>query len=334
MRLVLACLALFAIAGPARGEEAVMRRRVVTSDGVPLALYRYVPLGGGAQRRPVLLVPDLTLGREAFDLAGDGLARWLQARGREVFLVELRGHGRSGVPRRWSLEDIVTRDLPAVAEVLDAARPGKFDLVAHGWAGTLALVATTTTLEGRVERVVAINTPVEPEPGGIVLEEILSSGGGFERLALEPSGAERFERLYARRGLFPPRRLRELRGTGLNDLGDGVARELLDWMRRGELTLKGKGVRDWLAGYDRPTQLVLGLGDSFANPEFCSPLRDVATSASIEVRLLSRVHLLAEDYSHLSLLHGRDAPKDVFAPLLRFLDGAGAKGPALAEESP
>jgi pimeloyl-ACP methyl ester carboxylesterase len=314
-------LALTLGAFQAQADASVMRRKVVTEDGVSLALYRYVPIGGGGQSPPVVLIADLTLGREAFDVAGEGLAPWLQSRGREVFVAELRGHGRSGTPKSWGLQEIVTRDLPAIFAAVTTLRPGRVDLVAHGWAGTLALVATTRELEGQVGRVLALNTPVEPGPAATALEDILSRGGGFGRLALEPSGAATFERLYAKHAVLPPGRLDTLRGTGLSSLGAKASGELLSWMRTGDLPIGGSSVRERLGAYDRPTQLVLAQGNSFANPEFASVLRDLAPNASVSIRLLSRLQLMREDYSHLSMLHGRGALLDVFVPALAFLDG-------------
>lgn len=319
LRLLPLLLALL-VSLPAGAREAVMRRRITTSDGVSLALYRYVPPGGGASRPPVLLVPDLTLGREAFDVRGSGLARWLQARGREVFIVELRGHGRSGIPKSWRLEHIVTQDLPAVLTAIEAVRPGPVDLIAHGYAGTLALVSTTRELRGRIRKVVALSTPVEPGGPSPALGKILAEGGGFSRLALDPAGAKVFVQLYARRGHFAPRRLAALRATGLNDLGRAAALDLLGWMNSGDLQLGESTVLERLRDYDRPTHQVLALGDSFANPEFGSPLRELAPKAPVEVRLLSRIQLMAEDYTHLSILHGKHAATDVFAPALHFLD--------------
>lgn len=328
-----ASMALSPLSAEAReARDAVMRRRVLTSDGVAIALYRYVP-AGGAQRSPaVLLVPDFTLGREAFDAGGGGLARWLQARGREVFVVELRGHGRSDVPKSWGLEDILTRDFPAVLEAIGAVRPGPVDLVAHGYAGTLAMVATTKEWKGRIARVISLSTPVEPGPPAPGLARLLEQGGGFEKLSLTPAGAKLFEQLYARRGVFPPRRLAALR-TGLNDLAPRAARELLGWMNSGDLKIGDSSVLKRLRDYDRPTHQVLALGDSFANPEYASPLRELAPRAQVEVRLLSRVQLMAEDYTHLSILHGRDAAKDVFVPAWQFLQRS-APAPLQVEALP
>jgi hypothetical protein len=146
------------------------------------------------------------------------------------------------------------------------------------------------------------------EPGDLSL---LSSGGAYSR---------HFELLLARGGLFARGRLAALRGVGLTALGKAAAADLLRWMEKGDLALAdGSTLQQRIARYDRPTLLLLPLRDNFAHPEFASPLRDLAPTARVTVRILSKLDLLREDYSHLSVLHGLDAPTDIFAPALQFL---------------
>ncbi|MBI3182921.1 MAG: alpha/beta hydrolase [Myxococcales bacterium] len=331
MKAAVLALLLPALAQAALAEEGVFRKRVVAADGTALALYRYVPSGGGRGKPAVLLVPELGFGREAYDLSGSGLARFLQANGREVYLAELRGQGKSGAPTGWRLSQLVSLDLPAVAAAIRAERPGPLDLLAHGYSGTLALAASEVELRGAVRRVVALSTPVFPEVPSSHAESLFASGGKLSGLGAGPPAARTFELLFALGGNFPRGRLAELRGTGLSDLGKAASSDLLGWMREGDLELGGgSSVRRRIGRYGRPTLLFLPLGDNFAHPEFASPLREVS-AAKVTVRVLSRVELLDEDYSHLSLLHGEDAEDDVFEPALEFLD---APEPASAPSSP
>ncbi len=299
---------------PAEIREAVFRRKVVASDGVSLALYRYVPAGGGLSKPPVLLVPDVWLGRESFDASGEGLAVWLQAKGREVYVAELRGQGRAESPDGWKLTDWVSRDLPAMVAAIQNVRPGPVDVVAHGYSGALLMAASVAELNGKVNAVVALSTPVEPEVPNRTAEKILAGGG---RLTQADRGA--FELLFTRGGRFAAGRVGQVKG-GVMDLSKPAADALLSWMRTGDLALAdGTTVRKRWAKYDRPTLLFLPLGDNFAHPEFASPLRELAL-ATVTVKVLSRLDLLDEDYTHLSLLHGEKAARDVFTPALSFLD--------------
>jgi len=282
----------------------VAHRRVMSSDRVALALYRY----GEPGLKPVLLLPELGTTRAVFDLEGEGLAHHLAARGRTVYVAELR---KNGLPER------VSRDLPAIADAVGEP----FDLVAHGYAGTLALAASVKELKGRVKRVVAVATPAVPEVPSPVATAVLKGGGDFRALALDAEGTRALELLFWLGGRFRPGRLEALRAHAFASLGALTSRDLLHWMYTGNLQLDdGSTVLGRLQEYDRPTLLFDGLLDGFANPEFCTPLKEIAVKADVRLKTFSRFELSSEDYSHLSLLQGASARTDVFEPAQRFLD--------------
>jgi pimeloyl-ACP methyl ester carboxylesterase len=320
--IALIALVLASSSSLAAEKEGVYRRRVTTADHVGLAMFRYVPVGGGARKPPVVLIPELGMGREAFDLDGAGLARWLQHQGREVFVLEPRGHGRSEAPKDWRLSDIVRFDLPAAIAVIRAERPGKIDFVGHGYGGSLVLAALAGELGAAAGKVVALATPVEPEVASPLLGSLLRSGGHFGTMSSDPQAAQAFEMLFAAGGRFSRACLSQLRGLAFSDLGRAASKDLLGWMESGDLALADATTfLERLGRYDRPTLLFLPLHNNFVHPEYASPLREL-TRAPVKTHILTRLDLLAEDYSHLSLIHGIDAAADVYAPALRFLDEA------------
>jgi pimeloyl-ACP methyl ester carboxylesterase len=258
----------------------VAHRRVDAPDGTPLALYRYGAPGAPA----VLLIPDLGFNRAVFDIEGEGLARFLADHGHTVYVAELRAHG---LAKRLG-------DLRAVLDVI-----GECDLVAHGYAGTLAMAAN----DPRIGRVVAISTPVQPEASKLATEYLARGRGSFELL-------------FAMDGRFRTGRLEALRAHAVAPI-DGP--ELLGWMRQGDLVFEDRTtVLQRLRAYDKPTLLFLGLADTFAGPEAATPLVHLS-KADVHLRTFSRADLAHEDYSHLSLLQGENARTDVFEPALRFL---------------
>lgn len=303
-----------AVALAAAPEPAVSHRRVVTADGASLALYRYLPPGGGGARPPVLLVGEVGFGRALFDLHREGLARFLAARGYPVYVAELRGQGAAspgGSLRAW-----VHLDLPAIATAIARDRPGPVDLIAHGWGGSLALAAAGRELT--VRRVVALNTPMLAEVPSALAEDFLAAGGHYSDFAASPQGAHAFELLFAMETRFAPRTLPALRALGTRDLSAGQAAEWLAWMRVGDLPLDdGTSVLERLEAFDRPTLLFLALADGFAGPELCAPLRD-RSQATVRLKSFSRFET-GDDFSHVSTLLGRDAPAQVFADVDRFL---------------
>lgn len=301
--------------------ESFQRRKVVTQDGAALALYRYVPAGGGAQSPALLLVPDLAFSKEAYDFDGGGLARHFQKKGRDTFVIELRGQGRSSAPRDWSLLDWVEKDLPAAVAAVQAAHPGPVDVVVQGYGGSLVLAASTKELKGQLERVIAINTPAIMEMPNALLRQTLQRGGRFSQL----SRAE-FDLLFARDGVFATGLVGEFRGVGVGDLSAKAAAELSAWLDGRPLRFSdGTTFDERLRAYDRPTLLVLPLLDNFSHPEHASALRDVAKGAKIRVQGVSKFPVGSEDYTHLSVLLGKNAETEVHEAFGVFLNAEVAR---------
>ncbi len=303
-------IALWVVATLASAPLEISHRKVLTADGAALALHRFLPPGLGAGRPAVLVVADVGFGRAVME----PLARHLAGAGRAVYVAELRGQG-SADPGH-SLRTVVHLDLPAIARAVAGEHPGPVDLVAQGWLGSLALSAAGAELA--VRRVVALGTPALAEPPTRLAERFLLAGGRYSGLAAGPDGLALFEQLFAMGGGFAPRVLEQAALTGARDLTDGVAAELLEWMRSGDLSLDdGTTVRGRLERFDRPTLLLLGVGNAWAPPEACAPLRELA-SGPVELRTFTRM-TDGDDFGHLTLLLGTLAPSRVYPAVARFL---------------
>jgi len=313
-------LALLVVAATAaRAEDLkVSRRKVVSRDGAALALYRYAPESGGGGRPAVLLVPDLGFGRETYDLAGEGLAPFLQRHGRDTYVAELRGQGNADAPAAWSLSEWTTLDLPAVVEAVQKAHPGgPVDLVVHGYGGALAVAAAPKELAGKIRRVIAFSPAAAPEVPNEIARKLLSTPGTLARAVPE----RQFELLFARDASIHGDTRALLEKEAPRDLGPAAAKDLLGWMEKGDLPLgDGSTVKDRIGAYDRTTLVILPLLDNWAHAEFAEPLRAMAPRARVKLRTLSKLYLEADDYSHLGMLVGRGAVKDAFVPALAFLD--------------
>lgn len=268
--------------------------------------------GWGPGGVPVLLVPDLGLTPMVFLHRSGGLAATLAAGGREVYVLDW-----SRTDARGGLAGIVGRVLPAA---LKAAGSGAaVDVVGHGYAGTLVIAASTDEAAGLVNRVVALNTPVELAPPNPILTGVLERGGQLADLALTPAGVRTLWLLLMDGGAFSPGLPSTFRRVGLVNLKPTVATDLVDWMRAGDLALAGQRLSERLRRYDRPTLLLLPLRDNFAHQEHAAPLRELAIRATVRSQQLSRLDGLSEDYTHLSILQGRHAPTEVWPHILRHL---------------
>ncbi len=248
------------LAALAHAELSLAHRRVLTADGASLALVRYSPPGHDA-RPPVLVLVDLPFGRSVAAPLAEALAH----AGRVVFVAEVRGQGASDLG--VSLQSIVQFDFPAIAQAIG----GPVDLVAHGWLGSLALAAAGHELP--VRKVVALNAPARFEVPSELAEALLSSGR-LGSLGLSPLGGAQFNALFVMESAIDPWLLATVKAQ-LRDVSAATAREWLAWMRVGDLPLgDGSSVRARLETYDEPTLALLALGDGFAGPELCAPLRE------------------------------------------------------------
>jgi pimeloyl-ACP methyl ester carboxylesterase len=310
---VIAALVVALAVSSGSADVEVAHRKVLTPDGVALAVYRYQRTGVVTSLPPVLLVPDLGFSRAAYDFEGRGLARWLSARGRTVYVVELRGQGKSGPG--LAIEPMARVDLPSV---LEALKLPVCDLVVQGWVGSLVIAMHGDST--RVRRIVALNTPMLAEPPSTLATAFLQDGGRFSTLASSPDGARVFHELFALWAELPTGTEHAFLSTGTRDLSRPVAAQLLSWMRSGDLPLANGSVVQGVTRANRPILLLLGLADGFSPPEQCAVLRE-RTQAPVDLHTFSRAEG-GEDFSHLSMLLGREAPKRVFPRIASFLEEA------------
>ena len=129
------------------GPLAARVYRVTTEDQVEIAVTR---LGSGRdsdQERgtggPVILVHG-TFCQRSFWVSdkGLGLGPYLVERGYDVWIPEVRGHGRSlrdGRFRNWSAEDQMRFDLPAVQGLVATQTGRAAHWVGHSWGGVALL---------------------------------------------------------------------------------------------------------------------------------------------------------------------------------------------------
>jgi pimeloyl-ACP methyl ester carboxylesterase len=314
------CVALLLAAAPSGDEVVISRRKVMTPDGVALALYRYQRAQVTTSGPPVVLVPDVGFTRAAWDFEGRGLARHLAREGQTVYVAELRGQGKAGAAGSLEAGPLEAGPLEAmglidVVTVLNVIGAPQIDLVVQGWVGSLVMASLVD--DPRVRRIVAFNTPLLAEPPSDLAEAFLLEGGRFSTLASAPSGASTFDLLFSMGSPFPTGTARGFLSTGTRDLSAPTAVQLLAWMRAGDLPLGSSTVVRRLSTLKAPTLLLLGLADGFAPPEQCAVLRE-RVPAQVTVRTFSRLET-AEDFSHLSMLLGSEAPRRVFPLVSRFL---------------
>jgi len=253
---------------PGSGLKTARRRRVhvEAADGFVLAL-EYVPSVGPPKGACLAGHAMAVNGRTLDHPRHRGLASELASSGFEVYVMDLRGHGRSVNKGRadWSFDDLVVFDLPAVMSAIRQRHP-ELPIVGLGHSlGGNALCAYLGT--------VAEHGPEVPTLSALVTVATTIWLPRFE--------TRRLRRLVQRvlcevvaatarwKGVFPVCRLR----LGSNDIPPRFAQDLLRWVRSGVWSSRG-GV-DYgrqLQGANVPVLALFAGGDRL----FCPPAAGMA----------------------------------------------------------
>jgi len=226
--------------------------QVDTEDGWSLAV-EHLPAQGEV-RGAALLMHAMMVDRRSMLRAGFG--PFLASQGWNVYAADFRGRGGSGKPpregTRWSYDDLVFRDLPALVAGVRAHAGEQFlYLIGHSLGGHTGLAA-------------AGSHAFELPPDGYVLLSVNMWRPGLEpdwkRRALKRLQLELFAGMTWPRGYFPSRRLR----MGPCDEPRPYVLDLARCWRRDSWS-SADGVHDYDASMKQvagPVLAVIGKGDT------------------------------------------------------------------------
>jgi predicted alpha/beta hydrolase len=172
---------------------------VHTSDGHVLRAIVREPARGERAQGVVVLAHAMFARKSEWD---KGLAGFLNERGWRTIAFDFRGHGDSGKAAskggRWTYEDLVARDLPAVVDGARArARGRKVIVLGHSLGGHVAAAAQATGAID-VDGIGLLAT-------NVWLEAIEPS---YARVLAKRATVRAMEAVCRARGYFPARRLR------------------------------------------------------------------------------------------------------------------------------
>lgn len=328
----------------------VRRYDTRTADRWTLALHRYrLPGEPPARRAPVLLCHGLGSNRFSFDPPdGPSLARFLAERGFDVWSLDLRGAGASAKPHifntlryEWSFRHYVELDAPAgLAFVQSATGASQVHWVGHSLGGMIAY-ALMVEGAGRGQpppfaSVTAMASPTvlacaPPEiPGARMVQALLTRIertplGLSARLGAPLTGLA--YRLAVFRILYNPDNMEPsvVRRLLPHALDDVPARLLLDYLTAYQARRDGREheVFAYESSLERITSPLLVMGGAVDGLCPVAALRAVYERASSEHKrllVLSRENGCAHDYGHHDILFGRNVEREVYWPILRWLD--------------
>jgi pimeloyl-ACP methyl ester carboxylesterase len=328
-----------------------------TLDGWKLGIRMYEPRQADPGKLPVVLCHGLGLNGTFWTITDDHLPGQLAARGYEVFIVDMRGSGAShrvGLPgkvnrflrqtpirevgaRDWTVDDEAKYDVPAILDyVRQETGSERVNWVGHSLGGMLMFPFLEFSPEaGRIASFVdmggvamVVDTPDiremrRADKGLRVLSIALSTGRlGRPMMYGRLPGLEMIDRFYYTASNVDKRTVSRFYGYTLEDPGAGALKQLDPYLWTGHMLSADKSI-DYASALDRvtaPTLMIAGEGDIMADVPSSILTFNSLGSADKTLLRFGRLDGHIADYGHCDLVWSRYAPREIFPPIIDWLD--------------
>ena len=321
---------------PASPDEEV--HRAVTDDGYEVALSRY-PARGEPRAQPVVLCGGLGANRFTYDLDAErSLARRLAEIGFDVWMIELRAHGRSRarfpVLFRWTFDDHVIHDVPAaLALVRRVTGAAKLHFVGHSMGGVL-LYAYLARGGDDLASGIAVGSSLDYSASKswfhairrlLFLRAVLPAVpiGFFSTLTAPFAGRtkNRVDEFNVWLSNVEPRGYRRLCALCFHSVSTRVLAQLATAFEPGGLRSRDGSVRylDGLAQVKTPVLAIAGTLDRQCPPDAAEGTIGALGCADKKLAVFGRAHGHGDDYGHFDLLVGRRARDEVWPVIEEWL---------------
>lgn len=326
----------------------VTQHHAATRDGWRITLHHRPPRAG-AHGAPVILCHGM--GSNRYNLDGPGrasLARFLQKRGYDVWVLELRGAGRSRrllrlppVPYRWSFEDYVQHDAPAALSLVRQLTGADQVLwVGHSLGGMVAYAGLMTPAADAFAGVVTLASPGMTDVGHEAIDPWLRL-----RPLLRYAPARIPTKFLARLGaplagvlaasLAPLVRdwfwhpdnldlevVRFMMWHGIEDLPRSLLIEFARWYETKRMSDRYNlfSFSDQLERIRLPMFVIAGGRDRLTPPADLERLVSRMGSEDKTFFVAGHAGGLDHEYSHVDLVLGRFAPDEIYPRVADWLD--------------
>jgi lysosomal acid lipase/cholesteryl ester hydrolase len=327
-----------------------------TVDGWKLGIRHVHPANPDPGKLPVVLCHGLGLNATFWTITDHHLAEQLAARGYEVFLVDLRGSGESArvgtigqINARlretlllewgeghWTVDEMAFYDVPAVLNYVKAATGhDRVNWVGHSLGGMLMFpflelspdAPRIANMVGMGSTIILADVPqrdmLRANRGLRMLGSIVSTGRiGRPLMIARFPGLDRIDQFYYTSKNVDNRTIKRFYGYTLEDPGRSALRQLDPYLEFGHFVSADRSV-DYAALLSKvttPTLMVAGEADSMSDIPSTELTFAALSSPDKSLMRFGRRDGHVADYGHCDLVWSRYAPKEVFPPLIDWLD--------------
>lgn len=336
---------------------------VAARDGWRLGVRRYRPEHPDPGKLPVILCHGLGLNATFWTITDDHLPGQLAAEGYEVFVFDVRGSGendqlgrfdfinpllrqtflRERGERNWTIDELVRYDMPAILDHVERMTGrDQVNWIGHSLGGMIVFPYLELNHDSRrIANFVGMGSTIiktsAPET------DLILANRGLRALALVASpgrmgrplkyfrmpGMGIIDRFYYSVENVEPRTISRFYGYALEDTGPGALRQLRPYLEYGHMLSADRTV-DYAARLGEvKTPTLLVAGDSDILSDVPSTEQTFAGLGSPDKTLwrFGTYNGNVADYGHCDLVWSRHAPREIFPPIIAWLD---ARQPGVA----
>ena len=262
------------------------------------------------------------------------MADWLAARGVDVWVPELRGHGTSHAPRfDWRLDEYLYYDLPAILDaVLEHSGATHVDWVGHSMGGILLMGYGALHPEAPIARGVTIGSALDYTVGGTDFERYMPLRPLLELLKVVPYGGlvhvispitgvppRRIERFHVWPDNIEPAMVRRIYARCFHAIPTSLLVSLATTFEDEGLRLrKGEALLEAAPMFSAPLLMLAGDRDAQVS-EAAIHAAAKLIGHNARVMTFGPSHGHAHHYGHFDLILGRNAPTEVWGHIADFL---------------
>lgn len=294
------------------------------------------------ERRPVVILPGYGMNSFVFGYHPEGssmIETWV-ARGHEVWTVDLRSQGATvcrGGDATFGLAELALHDLAVAFDFVVAnslCRPSTLIGVGCSLGGALLYGHAACVPGHRLGAIVGMGAPLRWEAVHPLFRVVSRSprlawlAGHFSRREVNTRVLPLIARVPRLISLYLHPQMVDLRHPerlflSVSDLLPQLNEEMACWMAQGDLVFEGVNVTEAFWRTELPLLCVVGTGDGVVPEASALSACRRARPAPCEVL---RVGDAERPYAHADLFVARDAPRDVFVPVARWLETQGQLG--------